>query len=234
MCGQIPPETIRPYVRHLTFIGDFASPGDLYALGYWNGQVSYLPGEEPPAFVTAGAIHSDDRPFGSELMIFPSIRSVQFSSWGGVPWYALQKCMECPRIDSIAIVDSPWTCVSPPPASSQVPTASSVSNLSYEVSPWRGVEGTIRRWDMQAAHELESSYLQKLIPGIANRAESLTLPMETAPFALMATFEWPRLRALSLASTQLQPTQLIQLINVIEFDYYKTGLEETGATIYGP
>ncbi|KAJ3009899.1 hypothetical protein NUW54_g2641 [Trametes sanguinea] len=210
--GEVPPETIRPHVRHITFAGEFASRADLYALGYMPF-FGYLAGTEPPAFVTAGAIRSDVRPFGAELSYFPAARSVTFCSLGGVPWYALQRCLE--HVDTISIADSPWTCVLPPPTSAHIPSGVRLVNFVYTVSLWRGVEGQLYSRDMQAAYELESTYLQLIVSSMADHAQKLVLPIETAPLERMAALRWPHLRTLSLYSTQLQPSLYDTLPDVL-------------------
>ncbi|KAI9065449.1 hypothetical protein FKP32DRAFT_495913 [Trametes sanguinea] len=129
-----------------------------------------------------------------------------FFSHGGVPWYALQKCLEAPHVDSISIRNSPWTCVLPPPSSARIPSDARLVKFVYGVSLWRGVQGQIYPRDMQAAYELESTYLQIIVPSMAGHAEELVLPVETAPLERMAALRWPHLHTLSLHSTQLQPS----------------------------
>ncbi|KAI8989831.1 hypothetical protein BD414DRAFT_414669 [Trametes punicea] len=144
-------------------------------------------------------------PFGAELDYFPAVRSVEFSAFGGVSWFILEKCLEYPHITSIAITNSPWTCVPAPPTSATILAKSQLANFSYVVPQWREIVGIMKQkqTNLQAAYELESQYLHLIVLSIADRAESLVLPVVTAPLQQMATMNWPRLHILSLEGERL-------------------------------
>ncbi|KAI0634116.1 hypothetical protein C8Q77DRAFT_1156966 [Trametes polyzona] len=119
--------------------------------------------------------------FGLEFDYFPHIQSISFEgSEGGVPWFALQKCLQYPGFA---------------PGVERRLTA-----FSYTPFQWREFarEKVWENYDTPAAYNLESLYLRAIVLSISSTVQSLTLPVETAPLREMAAFDWPRLRVFTL------------------------------------
>ncbi|KAL1939387.1 hypothetical protein VTO73DRAFT_9943 [Trametes versicolor] len=198
---NLPPEAIRPYVRHVRVINLFYSIDNLYACGYFH-QDDMLIGQKY-------VVMDDPSQFGLELDFFPALETVSFASAaGGVPWYAIKKCLDHPTVTSISIGEnSTWMCAPPPIPSDIPPHGCRLTHLSYTPSQWRETESVDYRTDLRPIYALESSYLRTLVLAMSNTAESLTLPAETAPLVEMANMDWPRLHTLSLIGRYARPDQ---------------------------
>ncbi|KAI0672387.1 hypothetical protein C8Q78DRAFT_1188390 [Trametes maxima] len=220
--GGIPPKAIHRFVKHLKFTTVFVSLQERRSRRYVDPRpILHYTNEKRVDKETK--IPSEQQPFWLALEHLPAVRSVTFASAsGGVPWTAILKCLSYPRITSLSFCgDSVWTCVPPPavfpellPADSQL----GLTGLHYAVNEWRDVESVMAKRDIQAARTLESSYLCALVLRMSNTAESLTLPIDTAPLIDMSGMDWLRLTALSLtgqwtASTSLQ-TLLLHMPNL--------------------
>ncbi|KAI0643816.1 hypothetical protein C8Q79DRAFT_871502, partial [Trametes meyenii] len=214
--GGIPPKAIRRFVEHIKFTTVFVSLQERCARGYVDSRPTpFYPSEQSDEEETDSP--PEEPPFWLALEHLPAVRSVTFASAsGGVPWTAILKCLSYPRITSISFRDdSLWTCV-PPPAVSlgllSVDSQLGLTNLYYFVDEWRDVESVMAKRDIQAARTLESSYLRALVLRMSNTAESLTLPIDTAPLIEMSKMDWPRLTALSLTGQWIDSTSLQALL----------------------
>ncbi|KAI0672391.1 hypothetical protein C8Q78DRAFT_1026744 [Trametes maxima] len=198
--GVVPPQSIRRFVVHLNFTTVFVSLQERRAKGYVDPRLI-------PYYVNV--VEEKTRtplelpPFWLVLEYLPAVRSITFQcASGGVPWTAILKCLSYPRITSISFRgDSMWTCVTPPTVSPKLLSVGSqlgLTRLHYVVNEWRDVESAMAERDIQAARTLESSYLRSLVLRMSSTAESLTLPIDTAPLTEMSKMDWPRLTALSL------------------------------------
>ncbi|OJT02131.1 hypothetical protein TRAPUB_7426 [Trametes pubescens] len=174
---------------------------DLYACGYLHQDNMPISGKYT---VTDDPCH-----FGLEMDFFPALESVTFGiAAGGVPWYAIKKCLEHPTVTSISIgQNSTWMCAPPPIPSDIPPHVYGLTKLSYTPSQWRETGSVERRTDLRPTYALESSYLRALVLTMSHTAESLTLPAETAPLSEMANMDWPRLHTLSLVGRYTHPDQ---------------------------
>ncbi|KAH9847733.1 hypothetical protein C2E23DRAFT_906906 [Lenzites betulinus] len=152
---------------------------------------------------------NDPSKFGLELDFFPALKTVTFANAaGGVPWYAIKKCLEHPTVTSISIgANSTWMCAPPPTPSDIPPHGSRLTHLSYTPWQWRKTESVLYKTDLRPIYALESSYLRALVLSMSRTAESLTLPAETAPLSEMANMDWPRLHTLSLVGRYTDPDQ---------------------------
>ncbi|OJT07694.1 hypothetical protein TRAPUB_1435 [Trametes pubescens] len=127
---------------------------------------------------------------------------------GGVPWPTLIKILQFPSITSISIdAHSMWMGVPPPPPSALLPAHCRLAQFSYTPKRWRVVENNMVGNDLQVTYSLESSFLLALVLNMPGTAESLSLPVETAPLLQMAAIEWPRLHTLSLTGQYMDPEQ---------------------------
>ncbi|KAI0643817.1 hypothetical protein C8Q79DRAFT_1012372 [Trametes meyenii] len=212
--GAIPPKAIRRFVAHLKFTTVFVSLQERRAKRYVDPRpvLCYVYNVEEET-----GIPPENPPFWLALEHLPAVRSVTFASAsGGVPWTAILKCLSYPRITSISFRnDSMWTCVPPPAVSPQLLSADTqlgLTELHYVVDEWRDVESVMAQRDIQAARTLESSYLRALVPRMSNTAESLTLPIDTAPLTEMSEIDWPRLTALSLTGQWIDSASLQALL----------------------
>ncbi|KAI0772726.1 hypothetical protein BD413DRAFT_473621 [Trametes elegans] len=163
---------------------------------------SHLLTNPPPRYV--------ERAFGTELELFPHLRSVDFRfAFGGVPWYILKECLSHRNITAISFFGSDWTCVSPPPKSAlKFILRHRLKAFSYAAWEWREIQ--IVQTDesqsrLDAAYKLEAEYLRSFVLGMADSVESLTLPIETSPLARMSSLDWPRLQSLTLDGPHFDP-----------------------------
>ncbi|KAH9847740.1 hypothetical protein C2E23DRAFT_786971 [Lenzites betulinus] len=198
---KIPPEGVRPYVRHVRCITLFYPIRDLYVCGYFHPDDGLMGNRY--------VVTDDPSQFGMELDFLPALETVTFvSAAGGVPWYAIKKCLEHPTVTSISIgANSTWMCAPPPTPSDIPPHGSRLTHLSYTPSQWRETESVLYKTDLRPIYALESSYLRALVLPMSRTAESLTLPAETAPLSEMANMDWPRLHTLSLVGRYTDPDQ---------------------------
>lgn len=108
------------------------------------------------------------------------------------------RCLRHPGVTSLSNgKHSTWTS-----ASSHIPSdlcfhSPQLTKFAYTPSQWRQAEKVGERTSLEAVYALESSYLRALVLPTSAMAESLTLPVETAPLLEMAAKDWPRLRTLA-------------------------------------
>lgn len=147
--------------------------------------------------------------FGVDLCYFPAVQSVTFDNVPeGVPWSAIMRCLKHPGITSLSFRKrSTWMS-----ASSEIPSDLSLhipqlTRFAYTPSQWREAEIVEQRASLQDVYATESSYLRALVLPMSAMAESLTLPVETAPLLEMAARDWPRLRTLALTGLYTHPDQ---------------------------
>ncbi|EIW53501.1 uncharacterized protein TRAVEDRAFT_52631 [Trametes versicolor FP-101664 SS1] len=155
------------------------------------------------------AIYDDPYQFGLEMDFFPVLDSVTFgNAAGGVPWYAIKKCLDHPTVTSISIgQNSTWMCAPPPTPPDGPQCGCRLTKLSYTPSQWRETESVQRGTDLRPIYALEENYLRAIVLPMSDTAESLTLPAETAPLLEMASMDWPRLHTLSLIGRYTHPDQ---------------------------
>ncbi|OJT10635.1 hypothetical protein TRAPUB_12855, partial [Trametes pubescens] len=147
--------------------------------------------------------------FGVDLCYFPAVQSVVFDNVpGGVPWQAIMRCLKHPGVTSLSFgKKSTWTSASLHIPSNLSLPSPQLTKFAYNPSQWRTVEITGERISPEAVYALESSYLRALVLPMSAIAESLTLPVETAPLLEMAATDWPRLRTLALTGLYTHPDQ---------------------------
>ena len=74
----------------------------------------------------------------------------------------------------------------------------SLTHFRYGTHTFRERLSTRITWDFRDEYDMESRSLARLIRDMHTTAESLSLPMETAPLSFMQDLEWPRIRCFSL------------------------------------
>ncbi|KAI0371747.1 hypothetical protein BV20DRAFT_1066809 [Pilatotrama ljubarskyi] len=201
----IPPVAIRPYVRYITYIWAFYTIDQLYDCDYFKAK---------PVATFAFQDTSVPRPtFGIELDYLPSVRSVTFSySSVASPGPLSMKCMAHPTITSISInEDAMWLCAPPPVPSDLASHSRPITKFRYTTSHWREIEALARGTSLRATYDQELSYLRALVLPMSDSAESLTLPVETAPLLEMAAMDWPRLHTLSLIGRYTHSDQCLAI-----------------------
>ncbi|EIW53496.1 uncharacterized protein TRAVEDRAFT_74801, partial [Trametes versicolor FP-101664 SS1] len=206
--GGVPPETLRPHVRHIKYMRGFYHIKDVCDAGFYDGLLVPM----PLASCNSIAKIPTPPPFGLELDYLPNVHAVTFLLCpGGVPWYALTKCLEYPNVTSISIdKDSALICTPPSPIPFDLSPTSHGCRLTefiYTPSQWRETQSRLRKTNIQPAYAYETSYLRALVLAMSDTAESLTLPVETAPLLEMANMDWPRLHTLSLTGRYTHPNQ---------------------------
>ncbi|OJT02128.1 hypothetical protein TRAPUB_7423 [Trametes pubescens] len=183
---------------------------EVYAAGYYNGIMVPMPLVDSSGNRIIKT--PPPPPFGLELDYLPNVRAVTFLMCpGGVPWYAFTKCLEYPNVTSISIdKDSAWLCTPSPPTPSDLSPTSLGCRLTefiYTPCQWRETQSRLRKTNIQPAYAYEMSYLHALVLAMSDTAESLALPVETAPLSEMANKDWPRLHTLSLTGRYTHPDQ---------------------------
>ncbi|OJT02121.1 hypothetical protein TRAPUB_7416 [Trametes pubescens] len=150
-----------------------------------------------------------------QLLVRPNIRktylfqSVTFDNIPeGVPWSAIMRCLKHPGVTSLSFGKrSTWTSALSPIPSNLSLHSHQLTRFAYTPSQWRKDEIVGKMTSLQAVYATESSYLRALVLPMSAIAESLTLPVETAPLLEMAATDWPRLRTLSLIGLYTHPDQ---------------------------
>ncbi|KAH9852532.1 hypothetical protein C2E23DRAFT_187082 [Lenzites betulinus] len=180
---RTPPKAIHAYVRHLRIWG------------------RYSPENDTPEFF-------------SVLDQLPFITSITFDfATDGVPWFAVQQCLQRPNISSLSFTYmSPW--LNPVPVSSWVEdtlpppgavlSPSSLTTLSYATVCWRELKE--RPYgarlpdteDLIRAYAVEARGLGALVPTIMDTVQTLRIPLDTSPVDAMCEGIWPSLTNLSL------------------------------------
>ncbi|EIW53487.1 uncharacterized protein TRAVEDRAFT_74794 [Trametes versicolor FP-101664 SS1] len=199
-CSTVPPVSIRSFVRNIVYNFVIHDPRT-----YWIYEGQHCP---PPT--SHSLEYPEDLPlFGMDLCYFPAVQSVTFDNVPeGVPWSAIMRCLKHPGITSLSFRKrSTWTS-----ASSEIPSDLSLhipqlTRFAYTPSQWREAEIVEQRASLQDVYATESSYLRALVLPMSAMAESLTLPVETAPLLEMAARDWPRLRTLALTGLYTHPDQ---------------------------
>ena len=118
--------------------------------------------------------------------------------FAGIPSAICDVCLE--KVASLGITyNSRWRAKKNPTLQTPLLIELNVlTHFSLESSPWRELHGSYRRFDLNAEFIVESHYLTQIVCGMNENAESLALPMETAPLDRMSQLPWPRIRRLSL------------------------------------
>lgn len=147
--------------------------------------------------------------FGVDLCYFPAVRSVTFDNVPkGVPWSAIMRCLKHPGVTSLSFSKhSTWTSASPDIPSDLSLHIPQLTRFAYTPSQWREAEIVEQRTSLQDLYATESSYLRAFVLPMSAIAESLILPVETAPLLEMAARDWPRLRTLALTGLYTHPDQ---------------------------
>ena len=138
---------------------------------------------------------------GAELDCFPALRSVSFQCTLKLSHMDLmKKCLANNSILSVEFTPAVrWAGGHPDPrVDSPYPPNISITQLKHAPSVWRETVSEMERRNMSAEIAIESQCLALITLGIAPTAETLELPMESAPVARMSELAWPRLREISL------------------------------------
>ncbi|KAI0632928.1 hypothetical protein C8Q77DRAFT_856074 [Trametes polyzona] len=136
------------------------------------------------------------------LSLLPGLRAVTFERPAhAIPWSVFEVCFSYPNIKAIRFDPSArYTKVMQYPHSLS-PGASSVEELHYPASvvlPQPAATRGFPSTPLEKQWALESAYLSSLVLSMHHTVRSLSLPLETAPLADMATVDWPSLQMLSL------------------------------------
>lgn len=167
-------------------------------------------GQHEPPSASQSLKYPENLPlFGVDLCYFPAVQSVTFDNVpGGVPWSAIMRCLKHPGVTSLSFSKrSTWTFAPLQIPSDLSPHNPQLTKFAYTPSQWRKAEMVGKRTTLEAVYALESSYLRALVLPMSAMAESLTLPVETAPLLQMAARDWPRLRTLALTGLYTHPDQ---------------------------
>ncbi|KAI0687077.1 hypothetical protein C8Q76DRAFT_803771 [Earliella scabrosa] len=182
----IPPSVLRPYIRHITYI----------ATGV-------------PIDKTSAAV-----PIATMLDHLPAIRSVTIvSGHPSVIWETIDKCLATPAITSICVEHASFISAEPYPDTQTLAIRpNSLSRFSYIAYPWREITHSLDRrgyehMELEDLYPIETQCLSRIVLAIHTTAEHLSLPMKTAPLAVMANLPWPRLRRLSIRGKYLNDSQ---------------------------
>ncbi|TFK91810.1 hypothetical protein K466DRAFT_287050 [Polyporus arcularius HHB13444] len=139
--------------------------------------------------------------FGQELRYLPHLQEIQFCRCPkGVPSGVLQKCLALARISSVSFADDATFMQVPPYPDTYTPCLHPVLKLAYNVPTWRDADQTDGP-DPHANLPLEAACLASITLSMSSSAESLHLPMATAPLVRMTQVDWPSLKELSLHGT---------------------------------
>ncbi|KAI0719811.1 hypothetical protein C8T65DRAFT_635241 [Cerioporus squamosus] len=176
----IPPESIRPFVQHLIYIGRLvADYQDTFGL-----ELPYLPHLRAVTFR------------GRNLC--------------GMPWTAFKRCLSLPNITSITMEPTTsFIGIYPSPAHEIGSLPIALTSFCYNPNIWRVLDkdpsGAFPHADESKSPKIANPYateshsLSPLILRIHETLQSLTLPIEIAPLDRMADLPWPQLRELSLS-----------------------------------
>ena len=129
----------------------------------------------------------------------PNLRHLKFKTvLTGIPSTVWDICVE--RIASIDIdYYSRWKATKNPILRAPLYTPrNACSQLALGSNSWRELHSQFYRFNLSAEYAAESHHLTQLVCGMNNTAESLALPMETAPLVSMSQLSWPRIKNLSL------------------------------------
>ena len=88
-------------------------------------------------------------------------------------------------------------------------------HFSLKTHCFRELLSSLRRYDLEAEYKVESRYLAQLVCGMHKTAESVSIPMETAPLLRMAELSWPRIQTLALHGRYITPGQPALLQSVL-------------------
>ncbi len=164
--------------------------------------------------------HKTQVQFNSDTGCLPSLKCIQFSVSGGVPWAASKICMSHPTIIDISILMEGNRDPFPDNDLDKVVLCQQISNGFY--SPrYDAAEGAVTRpgsggiHNIEAVFRVERRYLRVLAPGMHATAEVLRLPMEIAQHSLMKTVVWPHMRELPLYGKFVNRTELNALLEII-------------------
>ncbi|KAH9903488.1 hypothetical protein C8Q73DRAFT_674952 [Cubamyces lactineus] len=184
---QIPPEQVRPYVRRLTLFGADVSHCDT--------PIELLYKIHLPLLPNLSRLHFKQTSFG----ISPRLMDV---------------CLD--KVTSLDI-DYParWRSTSQMDQTPAYTSRNLLRHFSLKTHCFRELLSRLRRYDLVAEYAVESRYLAQLVCGMHTTAESLSLPMETAPLSRMSELSWPRIRTLALYGRYLTPGQPALLQSVL-------------------
>ncbi|RDX56993.1 hypothetical protein OH76DRAFT_4923 [Lentinus brumalis] len=195
----IPPESIRPFVHHLTYLGRL--------------MVDY------------------EDTFGPELPYLPELRAVTFNgcNFCDIPWAAFKRCLALPNVTSITF--EPTTSfigIFPAPEHDIMTLQPTLTAFTYNPDIWRALtkdpsrsaESPLENISSRLADPYTTEYLSlsPLILQICDSVQSLTLPIEIAPWDRMVRLRWPELRRLCLSGqfpSQTVSSLLCAFINTL-------------------
>lgn len=218
-CSRAPPASICSFVRlafwnlsvPCAFVTHPSARNIIYTVVIDDPRIVWIcEGQDGPPPASQSLKYPENLPlFGVDLWYFPAVQCVTFDNVpGGVPWSAIMRCLRHPGVTSLSFgKHSTWTS-----ASSDIPSDLSLhsyqlTKFAYTPSQWRKAEMVGKRTNLEAVYALESSYLRALVLPMSAMAESLTLPVETAPLLEMAARDWPCLRTLAFTGGYTHPDQ---------------------------
>ncbi|KAI0327496.1 hypothetical protein GY45DRAFT_1308542 [Cubamyces sp. BRFM 1775] len=189
LSSEEPPESIREIVRRMTLDGSF-KPLETEHLA---------------------------QSLGTLFKFFPNLRHFQIRNvFSGIPWTVWDVCLE--KVTSIDInYNSRWRTRNNPILHTPLYTQRNLlKHLSLGAHAWRALHSMLGKVDQIAEYMVESHHLTQLVCGMNETAESLALPMETAPLIRMSQMSWPRIQYLSLKGRyppEMQATTLPALLS---------------------
>ncbi|RPD61683.1 hypothetical protein L226DRAFT_534123 [Lentinus tigrinus ALCF2SS1-7] len=169
----IPPENIRPFVRHLSYLGRLV---ERFADSF-GPELPHLP---ELCAVTLCGYHLGD-----------------------IPWKALKRCLSHPSITSITFErTTSFIGIFPHPGHDLMSFPLQLTSFSYNPSIWRTLDNDPSRSvgstfsDLADPYAIEYLSLSPLVLRICETVRSLTLPIEVVPLDRMVHLHWPQLREL--------------------------------------
>ncbi|KAI0327535.1 hypothetical protein GY45DRAFT_1327542 [Cubamyces sp. BRFM 1775] len=167
----MPPEVIRAHVRRVTYYG--------------MGRVRIT-----TPYATS---------LRTYLNVLPNVVHIRLLGiYGGPSADLMNLCLE--KASSLDIeFSSHWTPMpSDLPSGEHYTSRNSLTHFQYDTNTFRELLSVRIPWGFRAEYAMETRSLARLVFDMHITAESLSLPMETAPLSLMQDLEWSRIRCFSL------------------------------------